>query len=170
MSAKIPLRPPITNNPQNMKRKKLQVDNDSSEDEDMIKAKEKTKKYMEAYNANRNLPQPKSFRPNRGGRPGMNKNVNLPPNYICHRCRQKGHLIQDCPTNGNTDFDLKKAPKGMPKNLKKENLPEEVEDKFIKTLLNNEISYDRKAQLSIMPEFQCLICEDIFNDPYLVPC
>ncbi|KAF2772524.1 DWNN-domain-containing protein [Teratosphaeria nubilosa] len=29
----------------------------------------------------------------------------VPPNYTCHRCGEKGHWIQNCPTNGNPDLD-----------------------------------------------------------------
>ncbi|CAG9323223.1 unnamed protein product [Blepharisma stoltei] len=40
------------------------------------------------------------------------------PNYICHRCGEKGHFIKFCPTNGNTAYDLNpkrlKRPSGIP--------------------------------------------------------
>ena len=39
-----------------------------------------------------------------GGRGGMGRggapSGPVPPNYLCRRCSQPGHFIQDCPTNG----------------------------------------------------------------------
>lgn len=39
-----------------------------------------------------------------------------PPGYICNRCRQPGHFIANCPTNGDPAFEPKKvrAPLGLP--------------------------------------------------------
>eukprot|EP00958_Prasinococcus_capsulatus_P020829 scaffold2756_cov376-Prasinococcus_capsulatus_cf.AAC.2 len=40
-----------------------------------------------------------------------------PPGYICFRCNQSGHWIQNCPTNGDPDYDVKrmKFPVGIPR-------------------------------------------------------
>ncbi|KAF0913700.1 hypothetical protein E2562_023788 [Oryza meyeriana var. granulata] len=32
-----------------------------------------------------------------------------PAGYVCHRCRAPGHLIQHCPTNGDTRFDIRRV-------------------------------------------------------------
>lgn len=43
-----------------------------------------------------------------------------PPGYICYRCGQKGHWIQDCPTNSDRDFDNRpklKRTTGIPKSF-----------------------------------------------------
>ena len=44
-----------------------------------------------------------------------------PPSYICYRCRQPGHFIQDCPNNSvadggdeNTATHARRAPVGIP--------------------------------------------------------
>lgn len=46
----------------------------------------------------------------------------LPAGYVCHRCGQKGHWIQDCPTNDNQDYDNRprfKRTTGIPRSMLK---------------------------------------------------
>ncbi|GAA6007885.1 hypothetical protein JCM11491_006524 [Sporobolomyces phaffii] len=43
-----------------------------------------------------------------------------PPGYICYRCGQKGHWIQDCPTNGDAAYENRpriKRTTGIPKSF-----------------------------------------------------
>lgn len=44
-----------------------------------------------------------------------------PPGFICYRCGQKGHWIQDCPTNDNPEYDHRrfKRTTGIPKSMLK---------------------------------------------------
>ncbi|CAO3627998.1 unnamed protein product [Cunninghamella blakesleeana] len=45
-----------------------------------------------------------------------------PPNYVCYRCGQKGHYINQCPTNGDKDYDRHpriKRTTGIPKSFLK---------------------------------------------------
>ncbi|KAG6831091.1 hypothetical protein H0H92_012768 [Tricholoma furcatifolium] len=46
----------------------------------------------------------------------------LPLSYVCYRCGQKGHWIQDCPTNNDRDFDNRpriKRTTGIPRSMLK---------------------------------------------------
>ncbi|KAI0073516.1 DWNN-domain-containing protein [Panus rudis PR-1116 ss-1] len=46
----------------------------------------------------------------------------LPPSYVCYRCGQKGHWIQDCPTNNDRDYDNRpriKRTTGIPRSFLK---------------------------------------------------
>ncbi|KAF2308082.1 hypothetical protein GH714_035001 [Hevea brasiliensis] len=42
-----------------------------------------------------------------------------PEGYVCHRCKVRGHFIQDCPTNGDPNYDCKRLrpPTGIPKSM-----------------------------------------------------
>lgn len=71
-----------------------------------------------------------------------------PQGYICHRCGEKGHWIQACPTNSNPNFDNKpriKRTTGIPKMfLKKADKPVFDEDGDGKTngvMLNDDGQY-----------------------------
>ncbi|KDQ61733.1 hypothetical protein JAAARDRAFT_31201 [Jaapia argillacea MUCL 33604] len=61
----------------------------------------------------------------RGGKPHLPSHQPdrpLPPSYVCYRCGQKGHWIQDCPTNNDRDFDNKpriKRSTGIPRSFLK---------------------------------------------------
>lgn len=143
-------------------------DDADDSDEEVKRMTSNTKEYMTNYIQKGATTQGK-FRVPTGPRRGNLKNQQIPKDYTCHRCGVKGHLISDCPTNGNPEFDIKKSPKGIPKNLKKENLPEQVEDKYIKSIVNDEITYFDNTK-GIMSEFQCQICQKIFEQPTIVPC
>lgn len=60
-------------------------------------------------------------------KPGSKKPANVPdhepPNgYVCHRCGEKGHWIQQCPTNDNPEYDNRprvKRTTGIPKSFLK---------------------------------------------------
>lgn len=67
-------------------------------------------------------PRTGSYNP-RGGKPFSHQPEKpLPPSYVCYRCGQKGHWIQDCPTNNDRDFDNKpriKRTTGIPRSFLK---------------------------------------------------
>ncbi|KAF8549419.1 DWNN-domain-containing protein, partial [Imleria badia] len=72
-----------------------------------------------------NNPRGTSFA--RGGKPSGSHQPHtpdrpLPPSYVCYRCGQKGHWIQDCPTNSDREFDNKpriKRTTGIPRSFLK---------------------------------------------------
>ncbi|KIP03005.1 hypothetical protein PHLGIDRAFT_78264 [Phlebiopsis gigantea 11061_1 CR5-6] len=60
----------------------------------------------------------------RGGKPFQHHHIDrpLPPSYVCYRCGQKGHWIQDCPTNNDRDYDNRpriKRTTGIPRSFLK---------------------------------------------------
>ncbi|KAI0350721.1 DWNN-domain-containing protein [Trametes cingulata] len=61
----------------------------------------------------------------RGGKPYQPSHHHdrpLPPSYVCYRCGQKGHWIQDCPTNNDRDYDHRpriKRTTGIPRSFLK---------------------------------------------------
>jgi len=44
-----------------------------------------------------------------------------PPSYVCHRCNGVGHYINNCPTNGDPNYDFHKVKKatGIPRSFLK---------------------------------------------------
>jgi len=83
---------------------------------------EKMSHAVRIYNNN---PRGTSF--GRGGKPFSPHQPHtpdrpLPPSYVCYRCGQKGHWIQDCPTNNDREFDNKpriKRTTGIPRSFLK---------------------------------------------------
>ena len=45
---------------------------------------------------------------------GFNNN-HLPEGYICKRCKEPGHRVENCPTNGDRTYDIYET-KGIPIN------------------------------------------------------
>lgn len=48
---------------------------------------------------------------NNGNTGGYANDMAPPANYVCYRCGTAGHFIQNCPTNGNTDYDQHRVKK-----------------------------------------------------------
>nr|POE93309.1 putative ring finger protein p8b7.15c [Quercus suber] len=65
----------------------------------------------------------------------------LPPGYICHRCGDKGHWIQACPTNNDPTFD------GRPKIKRTTGIPRSM----LKKLEPTEFGEDGKIDISKLP-------------------
>ncbi|KAI0816962.1 DWNN domain-containing protein [Trametes gibbosa] len=83
-------------------------------------AQEKMSHATRVYNNNNPRGAP------RGGKPFQPSHHHsdrpLPPSYVCYRCGQKGHWIQDCPTNNDREFDHRpriKRTTGIPRSFLK---------------------------------------------------
>lgn len=114
-------------------------------------------------------------------------NRNPPAGYICHRCGQGGHFINNCPTNGDPSYDFHrmKKPTGIPKSFLKTvslgdpNASLMLPGGVLATMAPNEEAFEREIQAQreaaeaedIIPEeYRCLICKKLLVDPQLVTC
>lgn len=106
----------------------------------------------------------------------------IPPlHYICHRCKEKGHYIQHCPTNGDPKFDIViyKNPTGIPKMFLKE-MNEEDEGtmkKDSKFVVNNKRSFNQFVgnntnciEKKIKNFMICPICNQKIKDATFIVC
>uniref|UniRef100_K3X144 Uncharacterized protein n=1 Tax=Globisporangium ultimum (strain ATCC 200006 / CBS 805.95 / DAOM BR144) TaxID=431595 RepID=K3X144_GLOUD len=137
-----------------------------------------------------------------GGPPGMHNNNpnqamgNPPPNYVCYRCGTPGHYIQNCPTNGDPEYDQHRVKKktGIPKSfMKAVNDPSEIPVGAGKTVVNAPwgglavIEPQNKNFSKLMAKsggsatldqfianppdhLACPLCKRLMNDAVLIPC
>ncbi|ORY04079.1 DWNN-domain-containing protein [Basidiobolus meristosporus CBS 931.73] len=113
-----------------------------------------------------------------------------PPSYVCFRCGQKGHYINNCPTNGDKEFDKPRIKRttGIPKSfLKAVDAPKNAQggvmvtpdgglvvaqpdsqawEKIMATARSS-ITYD---QIPVKPELSCSICSGLLKDAVIIPC
>ena len=111
-----------------------------------------------------------------------------PPNYICHRCKKSGHYIQNCPTNGDPKYDIKKIPKatGIPKSFLKlveDPKPADLNGALVmpggglarvelsETDFSKAVGKRSDLDLKDIPkEFQCPLCLKSLTDAVKMPC
>lgn len=119
-----------------------------------------------------------------------------PPNYVCYRCGTPGHFIQNCPTNGDPEYDQHRVKKktGIPKSfMKPVTDPSEIPVGAGKTVVNapwgglaiiepqnkNFSKLIAKSggsatldQLIMNPDdhLACPLCKRLMNDAVLIPC
>ncbi|XP_024544726.1 E3 ubiquitin ligase PARAQUAT TOLERANCE 3 [Selaginella moellendorffii] len=123
-----------------------------------------------------------SFVP-RGGGKGRGRGSGGPPaGYVCHRCGQPGHFIQQCPTNGDPNYDIKKVrlPVGIPRTRLR--LDQEgsyvLPDGSVAMMQPDENLFAKEANalLSVKPtteapsELRCPLCRSTFKDAVMIPC
>ncbi|KAK9687084.1 Protein mpe1 [Basidiobolus ranarum] len=113
-----------------------------------------------------------------------------PPSYVCFRCGQKGHYINNCPTNGDKEFDKPRIKRttGIPKSfLKAVDAPKNAQggvmvtpdgglvvaqpdsqawEKIMATARSS-ITYD---QIPVKPELSCFLCSGLLRDAMAIPC
>lgn len=131
------------------------------------------------------------------GPPGLlGMNGNPPPNYVCYRCGTPGHYIQNCPTNGDPEFDQHRVKKktGIPKSfMKAVNDPSEIPVGAGRTVVNAPwgglavIEPQNKHFSKLMAKsggsatldqfianppdhLACPICKRLMTDAVLIPC
>lgn len=130
------------------------------------------------------------------GPPGAQAMNNPPPNYVCYRCGTPGHYIQNCPTNGDPEFDQHRVKKktGIPKSfMKAVNDPSEIPVGAGKTVVNAPwgglavIEPQNKNFSKLMAKsggsatldqfisnppdhLACPLCKRLMNDAVLIPC
>ncbi|EEY56544.1 uncharacterized protein PITG_10087 [Phytophthora infestans T30-4] len=127
---------------------------------------------------------------------GPNLLGNPPPNYVCYRCGTPGHYIQNCPTNGDPEFDQHRVKKktGIPKSFMKAvsdpseipvgagktvvNAPwgglaviEPQNKNFSKLMARSGGSATLDQFISNPPEhLACPLCRRLMSDAVLIPC
>ncbi|KAE9607435.1 putative transcription factor interactor and regulator CCHC(Zn) family [Lupinus albus] len=139
----------------------------------------------------------RSFGRGMGGRMGAGRGFGLeqktpPQGYVCHRCKVPGHFIQHCPTNGDSNFDIKRVrqPTGIPRSMLMVNpqgsyalpngsvavlKPNEHEVDF-HPLLENRAAFEKeiegmptstRSMGDLPPELHCPLCSDVMKDAVL---
>ncbi|XP_021757813.1 E3 ubiquitin ligase PQT3-like isoform X2 [Chenopodium quinoa] len=101
-----------------------------------------------------------------------------PQGYVCHRCKVPGHYIQHCPTNGDPNYDIKKArpATGIPKSM----LVPTPDGSFVlpsgtaAALKPNEAAFDKEMEglstcsfKDLPPELHCPLCKEVMKDAVL---
>ncbi|KAJ7155344.1 DWNN domain-containing protein [Mycena crocata] len=74
------------------------------------------------YNNSRGTGFSRGGKPHTPHQPPPQVDRPLPASYVCYRCGQKGHWIQDCPTNNDREFDHRpriKRTTGIPRSMLK---------------------------------------------------
>ncbi|OIV94074.1 hypothetical protein TanjilG_05454 [Lupinus angustifolius] len=127
----------------------------------------------------------RSFGRGMGGRMGAGRGFGLeqktpPQGYVCHRCKVPGHFIQHCPTNGDSNFDIKKVrqPTGIPRSMLMVN-PQgsyALPNGSVAVLKPNEAAFEKemegmptstRSMGDLPPEFHCPLCSDVMKDAVL---
>ncbi|KAJ7116047.1 DWNN domain-containing protein [Mycena epipterygia] len=77
---------------------------------------------LRIYNNSRGTGFARGGKPHMAHQPPPQPDRPLPASYVCYRCGQKGHWIQDCPTNNDREFDHRpriKRTTGIPRSMLK---------------------------------------------------
>ncbi|KAL2903076.1 E3 ubiquitin ligase PQT3-like, partial [Bienertia sinuspersici] len=121
-----------------------------------------------------------SFGPGRrsgwGGRGQGGFECKTPPQgYVCRRCKVAGHFIQHCPTNGDPNYDIKRArpPTGIPKStLVQPDGNYALPSGTAAVLQPNEAVFEKEMSVipssralgELPPELHCPLCKEVIKD------
>lgn len=108
-----------------------------------------------------------------------------PSQYVCHRCGKSGHFIQDCPTNGDPNFNIKKVKRanGIPTSFLQKVDPTLAGEKGIMVLPGGQVAVMRPNEAGFVKEVEssiqiveipstlkCPLCKGLFRNAVLTPC
>ena len=108
-----------------------------------------------------------------------NQKNRLPPHdYICFRCGQANHFIQDCPTNENELYEIKiNKPTGIPKDFltttkqdgKGESVMVTSRGELVHTTARNE-EWDLVSReiIKIKEGYKCSVCKEVMFLPHSI--
>ncbi|XP_074590440.1 LOW QUALITY PROTEIN: E3 ubiquitin ligase PQT3-like [Curcuma longa] len=115
----------------------------------------------------------------RGFGRGMLERRTPPAGYVCHRCKVPGHFIQHCPTNGDPNYDVKRAkpPTGIPRSMLMATsdgsyaLPSGA----VAVLKPNEAAFEKeivglpttRPVCDLPPQLHCPLCKEVMKDAVL---
>ncbi|KAJ9556376.1 hypothetical protein OSB04_010990 [Centaurea solstitialis] len=102
-----------------------------------------------------------------------------PEGYVCYRCKTPGHFIQQCPTNGDPNFDIKrvKPPTGIPRSM----LVATPDGSYVlpsgdtAVLKPNDAAFEKEIEgmptarkvTELPPELHCPLCKQVMKDAAL---
>ncbi|XP_042457868.1 E3 ubiquitin ligase PQT3-like isoform X1 [Zingiber officinale] len=133
---------------------------------------------QDAYGAGRGYGRGRGMGGRGFGR-GMLERRTPPAGYVCHRCKVPGHFIQHCPTNGDPNYDIKRAkpPTGIPKSMLMATsdgsyaLPSGA----VAVLKPNEAAFEKEIEglpttrpvCDLPPQLHCPLCKEVMKDAVL---
>ncbi|CAN0876596.1 E3 ubiquitin ligase PQT3-like [Linum grandiflorum] len=86
-----------------------------------------------------------------------------PPNgYVCHRCGIKGHFIQDCPTNGDPNYDHSKRMRASAAT------PSAAAESEAAAPATSNSSGGGSYTVVVPPELHCPLCRRVMRDAVFV--
>ncbi|XWS10790.1 hypothetical protein CRYUN_Cryun38cG0027800 [Craigia yunnanensis] len=96
--------------------------------------------------------------------------------YVCRRCKVAGHYIQNCPTNGDPNFDFKRSTIGISKAFASTSSSSGISKSSASTFSSSGISKASASTSSgsvgenIPPELHCPLCKKVMKDAAMTKC